>query len=59
MYVIKKSGTSLFASWPGMHNAYTPDLLKAWKFKDMGTAQANCCGNEYVVNVAHLLGGVI
>jgi len=53
MYVIKKQGSKpQYVSPDGSHKAYTNCICKAKKFSSKDAAQADCCGNEYPVQIS-------
>ncbi len=60
MYVIKcrDNGkcSGMYVAIAGSKNSYTTSLERARKFPTREAAQADCCGNEYPVSIAELMG---
>ena len=55
MYVIKRSGDGKYVNQSGCRSSYTYSLEHARKFPTKESAEAEKCGNEYVVSVYDLL----
>lgn len=53
-YVIKNSNGK-FVAFPGMKSSYTKNPLDARRFPTREAAQAECCGNEWPVNLYDLI----
>jgi hypothetical protein len=53
-YVIRSRDTGKYVAHPGSASSYTRDILNARRFRTREEAQAECCGNEYVVALADL-----
>ena len=50
--IIKYDGDDvLYATVPGSHKSYSPDIRKARRFVSKAKANQNKCGNETVVTV--------
>lgn len=45
-YVLKNIDTGRYVAPPGLKHSYTQSLRVARKFRDIGSATANACGNE-------------
>ncbi len=54
-YVVKRKEDGAYVSTPGSRESYTRSLEKARKWSSKAAAEAECCGNEYAVNVDHLI----
>lgn len=50
MWLIRSRDTGKFVASPGSLSSYTRDILKARRFPTKEAAQADACGNEYVVH---------
>ncbi len=55
MYVIKRDADGKMVSIPGSRYTYTDNLRRAKVYISKKSAENDCCGNEYVVNVDTLL----
>lgn len=50
-YVLKNIDTGRYVAPPGRSHSYTQSLRAARKFRDLGTATANVCGNEVAIEL--------
>ena len=48
-YVLKNIETGRYVAPPGRSHSYTQSLRSARKFRDMGAATAEACGNEVAI----------
>ena len=54
-YVIKREEGGKMVSRPNSKNSYTNNLQDARVYTSRESAQIDCCGNEYVVDIDSML----
>ncbi|GJE78053.1 hypothetical protein [Methylorubrum suomiense] len=52
-FIIKNSN-GRYVAYPGRASSYTSNVLNARRFATREDAQAECCGNEWVIDLADL-----
>jgi hypothetical protein len=50
-YVIRSNDTGKYVAYPGLASSYTRNILDARRFPTRAAAEAECCGNEYVISL--------